>query len=166
MPKKKTKKHTSALDTLGGPPSAPIKPQTQPPPIQRQRLPAFMTRELPPEDEKDYKAWLKKHEERMKKKQARIDQEERKTRVAREALEKKKRKKALSQDPRFCWPKSKKLPQFVVKARRRPQPCPRCRRLRLDDGGQAVICTSSRQDIAWFRCQNCRHRWSLPVKRV
>ena len=65
------------------------------------------------------------------------------------------------------WPKDRELPQYHVKSRR-VQPCrsPTCRRLLLDNGGQAVVCTSSGHEIAWFRCRACGHRFCLPVKEA
>lgn len=60
------------------------------------------------------------------------------------------------------WPADKPLPEYHVK--RRPMPCPACRRVYLDNGGQAVACMSSREDTAWFRCRDCGHRFEMPVK--
>lgn len=69
-------------------------------------------------------------------------------------------------DRRF-WPEDDPLPDHYVKLRARRNPCPKCRRLLLDDGGQATCCTSSaRGDRSYFRCKSCGHRWSLPVDIV
>ena len=68
-------------------------------------------------------------------------------------------------DPRF-WPAWEPLPTEWRKARRQRPACPRCRRLQLDDGGQAVVVMSSGGDVAFFRCKACEHRWQLPVKMV
>lgn len=67
---------------------------------------------------------------------------------------------------RCFWPEGAKLPGFYYKTRRQMVPCPGCRRLLTDDGGQAAICTSSGRLIVWFRCRCCDHRWQLPVKEV
>ena len=64
------------------------------------------------------------------------------------------------------WPKKKKLPGFKLKVERRPMPCPKCRRIRLDDLSQAAVCTSSGAALVWFRCKACGHKWCLPVKVV
>lgn len=52
------------------------------------------------------------------------------------------------------------MPEFYFK---QIQPCPECRRVRMDDGGRAVSVTSSGEHDAWFRCRCCGHRWQLPV---
>jgi len=66
-------------------------------------------------------------------------------------------------DPKF-WPKGVPFPDSVVKLRPRFIPCPHCRRVRLDNGGQAVAVTSSGPDIVWFRCRACDTRFKLAVK--
>lgn len=63
--------------------------------------------------------------------------------------------------PKF-WPKGQPTPTSYI--RRQPIPCPRCLRLRLDDGSQSVSCTSTGQDVAFFRCKACEHRWKLAVR--
>lgn len=73
--------------------------------------------------------------------------------------------KTYKVDPRF-WPAHEPLPTVYEKPRRRPQPCPHCRRVLLDNGGRAVACQSSGAELAWFRCRACDKRWSLPVKRA
>lgn len=67
---------------------------------------------------------------------------------------------------RYKWPKGKPLPTHHIKASREPTPCPKCLRIRFDNLGQAVVCTSSGRDVAWFRCKACGHPWPLPVKQV
>jgi len=57
-------------------------------------------------------------------------------------------------------------PTHFVKALRKPLPCPRCRQYTLHTGSQAVVCTSSRHDTAWFRCKGCGQRFEMPVKVV
>lgn len=69
-------------------------------------------------------------------------------------------------NPRLFWPKSKPLPGPLLKVSRGPRPCPSCRRLRLDDLSQAVVCTSSARDVAWFRCKACGHRFPVTVKEI
>ena len=68
-------------------------------------------------------------------------------------------------DRRF-WPAGVPLPTEYRKARRNTLPCPKCRRVLLDDGGQAVVCTSSGSGVAFFRCKACGERWKLGVKEV
>ena len=63
-------------------------------------------------------------------------------------------------DRRF-WPADKPLPDFYIK---QAVPCPKCRRIRSDDGGRATICTSSGAAVAFFRCRCCEHRWKMAVK--
>lgn len=67
---------------------------------------------------------------------------------------------------RHFWPKGKELPREYLKIKARTQPCPKCRRVLLDFGGQAVSCLSSREDVAFFRCKSCSHRWKLGVKEA
>lgn len=64
------------------------------------------------------------------------------------------------------WPEDQPLPREYVKAQPRQVPCPKCRRLALDTGAQAVMCTSSGSGIAYFRCRACDYRFSLPVRTV
>lgn len=62
------------------------------------------------------------------------------------------------------WPEGQATPTSYIKARRQVVPCPRCRRLLLDNGAQSTACTSSGHDVAFFRCRACGHRWKLAVK--
>jgi len=71
----------------------------------------------------------------------------------------------VEQNGRFHWPANKPFPEFYVKLRREPVPCPRCRRVRLYDLSQAAVCTSSGK-TAWFRCRQCGYRWEMPVKEI
>jgi len=64
------------------------------------------------------------------------------------------------------WPKDKPLPTHKVTHRREPMPCPKCRRIRLDDGGQATVATTTEKLIAWFRCRACGHRFCMPIKEL
>lgn len=65
-------------------------------------------------------------------------------------------------DRRF-WPEDTPMPETWVKVRR-ALPCRKCRRVLLDDNGQAVVCISSANQLAWFRCRACGHRFKLPVQ--
>jgi hypothetical protein len=73
---------------------------------------------------------------------------------------------ACGQDGRpQTWPEDQPLPEFHDAAR--VQPCPACRRLRLQDGGQAVAVSTSgyageNPRLAHYRCRACGHRWCLP----
>ena len=65
-------------------------------------------------------------------------------------------------DRRF-WPKGKERPKCWRKSGRQLLPCPNCNRVLLDDLGQAVVCSHSRDRLAYFRCKACGHRWKLAV---
>jgi len=67
-------------------------------------------------------------------------------------------------EDRRYWPRGKRMPRVIKKRRRELVPCPNCRRVLLDDMGQAVVCTSSGDDVAWFRCRACEHRFKLGVE--
>ena len=67
-------------------------------------------------------------------------------------------------DPRYVLPAGKKFPEYHLKLRREPMPCQKCRRIRQNDGGQAVACSSSGADVSWFHCKCCGHKFSMPVK--
>lgn len=64
-------------------------------------------------------------------------------------------------DPRIHWPEKKPLPR--VYRRGKITPCEKCRRLRLDDFGQAVVVMSSRAYAHYYlyylRCKSCGHRF-------
>lgn len=66
----------------------------------------------------------------------------------------------------LVWPDGEPMPTHYVKLCRRPLPCPGCRTIRLADLSQAVVCTQSGADTAFFRCKRCGHRWELPVWAV
>ncbi|HUW31238.1 MAG TPA: hypothetical protein VM223_06465 [Planctomycetota bacterium] len=68
--------------------------------------------------------------------------------------------------PRRFWPKDKPMPAAFRKVRREFLPCKRCRRILLDDGGQAVIVTSSGDKLVALRCRSCNHTFQLPVEEV
>lgn len=64
------------------------------------------------------------------------------------------------------WPEGEPLPTTYKKHVRRAMPCPKCRRVLTDVGGQAAICRSSGADMAYFQCKVCDHRWGLGVENV
>lgn len=68
-------------------------------------------------------------------------------------------------DRRF-WPPDQPLPAVWLKLQMRANPCPKCRRVLMDHGGQAVQCLSSGPELAWFRCKACSHVFKLPVHTV
>jgi hypothetical protein len=72
----------------------------------------------------------------------------------------------LEERDRRYWPIGKALPMTYRKIRREPPPCPKCRRIRTDAGGQSAACISSGKDRAVFRCNLCNHRWQLGVETV
>ena len=91
----------------------------------------------------------------------------RKARKEKRAAKKKRKVAPVGGDgSRTFWPKGEPMPGSYRKMRREPMPCPKCRRVRLDDLGQAVLVTNSGCGLAWFRCRGCDHRWSLPVEET
>jgi len=67
---------------------------------------------------------------------------------------------------RLFWPKGKAMPSTVKKMASQLIPCPECERVLLDDGGRSSVCTSGPEDVNYYRCKCCGHRWKLPVERV
>jgi len=66
-------------------------------------------------------------------------------------------------DASRLWPEGDTLPTTYQP---RPKlPCPHCRRVLMDNGGQAVVAASVGQETAFLRCKSCGHRWQLPVVR-
>lgn len=65
-------------------------------------------------------------------------------------------------DTRKHWPKGEKLPTHHIK--RQIMPCPKCRRIRTDDGNQATTCAHSGETVVFYKCRCCKHRWQMPVK--
>ena len=65
---------------------------------------------------------------------------------------------------RCYWPEDQPIPGTYIK--RKPIPCPKCRRVLLDTNARAVSCLSSGSAVAFFRCRACEHRWQLPVKEI
>ncbi len=70
-----------------------------------------------------------------------------------------------SSNGRF-WPELKPLPVEYRKTGYQRMPCPSCRRIYLDNGQQAVICVSSSNTQAAFRCRECGRRFRLPVTLI
>lgn len=127
--------------------------------------------------------------EAIEKKRAELrDLEGRASRAAEEAAEKERQKQAAEQEKKKFWPKNKALPKAAQEIfwpekknlpayhyKRRAQPCPECRRVLLDSGAQAAVCTSSgpkrgengeTMSLAFYRCRACGHRWQLPIREV
>ena len=65
---------------------------------------------------------------------------------------------------RMFAPSGAELPKAWIKQSKPILHCPRCMRRLLDTMTQAVVCESSRSDVAWFRCKACGHRFKLGVK--
>lgn len=61
------------------------------------------------------------------------------------------------------WPAGEPLPQAWSRERRY-QPCPECRRVRMDGGGQAVILRATDKDVVYLRCKACGHQWKMVVQ--
>lgn len=68
--------------------------------------------------------------------------------------------KTGNKNGRYHWPEGKPMPDTYSK---NIQPCPNCRRVLLDNMGQAVVLRSTRDGLAYFRCRACGHRWKLQV---
>lgn len=64
--------------------------------------------------------------------------------------------------PGLLWPEKEPMPTYYRKPR--ALPCPSCRRVRLDCGGQACVTQRVGVGLAYLRCRQCSHRWSLPVE--
>lgn len=65
---------------------------------------------------------------------------------------------------RCFWPEGEKLPRSHRRATR--QPCRKCRRIFMDNGGQAVVLRQSTDKLADFRCKVCGETFSLPVEET
>lgn len=63
---------------------------------------------------------------------------------------------------RRYWPSGEPLPAYYQ--RRQILPCPKCRRVRLASGGQAVVAIVTKDTIAYLRCRSCKHTWKLAIK--
>lgn len=62
------------------------------------------------------------------------------------------------------WPKDQEMPTHWRRTPRRRVPCQKCRRLLLDNGDQAVVCSHTGRDLVYFRCRGCNHRFAMPVQ--
>ena len=64
----------------------------------------------------------------------------------------------------YFWPPGKAYPSRYV---RQQIPCPRCRRLHLDNLSQAACCIATQPTpppgVAYFRCRACEHRFKLSM---
>lgn len=64
----------------------------------------------------------------------------------------------------YFWPLGKAYPSRYV---RQQIPCPRCRRLHLDNLSQAACCIATQPTpppgVAYFRCRACEHRFKLSM---
>ena len=63
-------------------------------------------------------------------------------------------------DPACLWPRGKALPTVY---RRHAVPCPKCRRVLLDNRSQAVVVCTTGGGLAYLRCRACGHRFKLRV---
>jgi hypothetical protein len=64
--------------------------------------------------------------------------------------------------PNTFWPEGKPFPRTYQK---RPQvPCPQCRRILLDDLGQAVVCKCTANGKAYLECRGCGNRFELALE--
>lgn len=61
-------------------------------------------------------------------------------------------------------PPGAQLPTHYLKTS--PVPCPKCRRILLDDSGQAVLQRYTFGDIVTLLCQACGHSWRLPILTI
>lgn len=72
-------------------------------------------------------------------------------------------------DSRFVVPPAEPLPDtYSPRPRRSLVACEKCRRLRHNNGAQAVCVKSIQRDpsgggMAYFRCTACGHRFKLPI---
>ena len=73
--------------------------------------------------------------------------------------------KPMPDAPQF-WPRDEPIPEYCIKQK---IPCPKCRRVYMDDESRAVVKTQSGKGdgtSAYFRCRNCENAWALPVKEI
>ena len=68
----------------------------------------------------------------------------------------------ISSDALKVWPEEKPLPKVVP--RRALVPCPKCRRVLLDDLNQAVILKYTRDGVNYYYCKDCGAKWCLPIE--
>lgn len=62
------------------------------------------------------------------------------------------------------WPKDKPLP--VVYHKPRPVPCPKCLRTTLQYGAQAVVVSTTSDQMAYMMCRGpgCNHRFKMRIE--
>ena len=59
------------------------------------------------------------------------------------------------------WPSGKPIPT-TYRRRPPPIPCPSCRCLWLEHGGQATALAGISGEVAWLWCKACKYRWKAP----
>ena len=62
---------------------------------------------------------------------------------------------------RNFWSKDLEFPKEYLPSKRL-YPCPKCRRIHLDNGGQNSILQKRMPEAAIFYCKSCGHKWILP----
>ena len=62
---------------------------------------------------------------------------------------------------RNFWPQDLEMPAEYLPSRR-IYPCPSCKRVRLDDGGQNTIIKARDEKNVFMTCKTCNFKWSLP----
>lgn len=68
----------------------------------------------------------------------------------------------IRHDERITVPADQELDLRFL--RRRPVPCPRCRRIRLDDGlSQACIIRTTFGTVAYMLCRGCENTFKVPI---
>jgi len=120
------------------------------PPIQTQEPPIETPGEYLARMDEELAAMAKKREQVA----AQLQEQEAEEQRARDIAE---------HDARCFWPEDKPLPTRYPKIRRQFQPCPRCRRVLLDSGSQAVVCLHGGEDMVYLKCRACDHTWKMVV---
>lgn len=70
------------------------------------------------------------------------------------------------------WPKGEPEPTAYVRLLRRPIPCRRCHRIRLDTGQVAVIVNRTGKgfgpdaELSGMKCRGCGEAWEVPTLTV
>lgn len=62
----------------------------------------------------------------------------------------------------MMWPEGTPMPNKYV--RPRPVPCPKCRRLLLDTGAQAVVVRAIHVEVAFMWCRGCGDQFKMGVQ--
>ena len=102
---------------------------------------------------------IHKEEKTMETSAARVKDLRRKADAAETALADASRAERLKN--RVYWPEGLAMPEFYPK--RQPMPCPKCRRVLLDNFCQAVTCVSSGIETVSLKCHSCGNTWQMPV---